>query len=143
MIDPNPPVVGKATQAVRKLYSRTPETESAFAVGFACGQAEKVYLGVCRAAMFRPAAENFEWYTGEVEKVAAAYGLAVVVLESHCPESPWEIWIARDESCVGGWVWLEANSPQWHQERAAVCGIPEREVDVNYHRRAGYGEKCD
>ena len=139
----NTKVVGKVTQQLRDLFSHTEEAAEAFAVGFAAGQAEKVYLGACKAAMFRPAAENLEWYTGELKKIVDIFGLVMVPQTTGCLETPWEIWIHRPDTQIGAWLDHETNSPEWHRLRAEACGIPQDEVDVNYHLRSGYGEKCD
>ena len=135
-------VVGKKTQDFRQRYT-DPETYRAFAVGFVAGQAEKVYLGCCQAAMFRPSKEHFEWLRSEAEVVASSFGLQVVVLDSHCPDTPYEVWVCRDAKSVGGWLNFKPNSQSWHFLRAAACGIPLADVDDKYHLRDGYGEKCD
>ena len=134
-------VVGKTTQNIRSKYSDTSERQYAFAVGFATGQAEKVHLGVCRAAMFRPSKELFEWYLGEVKQIAENYSLQVSVLACDNSETPFEIWIHNGP--IGEWLSFEINSPDWHRARAKACGIPEDKVDVNYHLKSGYGKRCD
>jgi hypothetical protein len=136
-------VVGKTTQDLRKAYESESEEYKAFAFGFAAGQAEKVHLGVCKAAMFRPGPEHMEWYLPLVEKAAIAYGLHVVVLDSGCKDTPKEIWICVDAKDVGGWFEFDVNSVPWHAARAAACGIPPRKWDFEYHLRKGYGERCD
>jgi hypothetical protein len=136
-------VVGKVGEELRLHYGKTPEEYRAFAAGFAAGQAEKVYLGACQAAMFRPSNDHFEWYYQEVKRIADAYGLETRVLSSFQMETSHEIWIYREKTVVGMWMMQDINSPEWHQLRAQLCGIPADEVDVNYHLRSGYGEKCD
>lgn len=134
-------VVGKITQVLRERYSTSEESYKAFSCGFAAGQAEKVFLGACKAAMFRPSAENFGWYFQEVKIIAEAFGLSVTLLNSHSSETPYEIWIHKD--VIGEWLNHEVNSPMWHKSRAEVCGIPAEKVDVDYHLRNGYGQKCE
>ncbi len=136
-------VVGKVTQRLRELYAPTEDLAEVFACGFAAGQAEKVYLGACKAAMFRPSSESFEWYQSQVKQIAKLYGLVCTILDSHCVETPYEVWIHRDGVQIGAWLKHEPNSPEWHKLRAEACGIPADEVDVDYHLRSGYGEKCD
>lgn len=136
-------VVGKKTQCLRDRYMEPPEVYKAFASGFAAGQAEKVFLNCCPAAMFRPSKEHFEWYKSEVEVIANVFNLRVVILDSHCPDTPHEIWICKDSNEVGKWLEHPLNSKEWHSERAVACGIPLNCVDFNYHLRNGYGEKCD
>jgi len=136
-------VIGKTTNEQRKLYEPGSEAYKAFAHGFAAGQAEKVSLGACDAAMFRPSPEHMEWYLPLVESVAATYGLHVVILDSHCEETPKEIWICSDPKKVGLWLDFDVNSAPWHAARGAACGIPPRHWDFKYHKRKGYGKRCD
>lgn len=126
-----------------KEYGRTAEEYRAFACGFVSGQAEKVYLGVCPAAMFRPSDENATWFLAEVRKSAKRYKLAWTMLPSHQPVTSMEIWICRPGYPIGLWLTSEVNSAEWHNLRAAACGIPEAERDPAYHERAGYGQKVD
>jgi hypothetical protein len=132
-------VVGDVVRELRKIYGTTPEAAKSFAYGFCAGQAEKVYLGACQAAMFRPSPEHLDWYLTEVRVIAAHFGLTVTLLDSHCPKTPTEIWIHKGK--IGEWLQHEVNSPDWHRLRAAACGIAD--VDTEYHLRCNYGEKCD
>lgn len=135
--------VGKISQRLRRRYNHSIELYRAFACGFVAGQAEKVFLGVCPAAMFRPSRDNFEWHLQEVKAIAIEYGLMVTVLNSESPDTPQEIWIHRHDFALGSWAEHAPNSIPWHRLRAAACGIPENEVDSHYHCRDGYGETCD
>jgi hypothetical protein len=122
-------------------YCRSAEEERLFAAGFVSGQAEKVYLGACRAAMFRPSPEKRDMLIEVVIEVAKRYELAVDYLLD-------EIWILRS-SFDGQWILFssllnqEVNSPAWHVWRALLCGVPVDEVDLEFHKRKGFGEKCD
>ncbi len=89
-------------EAINKYAGDDSEKIRIFAAGFVSGQAEKVYLGACRAAMFRPSQDR--------------YGMLNVVTE---------------------------DSRDWHHQRALLCGIPNEEVDYEFHIRAGHGERCD
>lgn len=90
--------------------------------------------------MFRPGLENFEWYKKEVEFVASCFDLHITILDSHCPETPHEIWIHREPK-IGDWLKYSVNSEEWHKLRAEACGI--KDIDLKYHLRSGYGKKCD
>lgn len=136
-------VVGKVGEAIRLYYGQTQETYRAYAAGFAAGQAEKVYLGVCKAAMFRPSKEHFDWYANEVFRIAENYGLRSITMSTDSPETPYEIWIYEKGFKILAWVHHPINSAEWHQLRAEACGIPADKVDLNYHMRSGYGERCD
>lgn len=115
--------------------------EYAFAAGFVSGQAEKVYLGACRAAMFRPSQERRDMILEIISDVVRRYDLCYVGMVG----SKNEIWICRRE-----WVAnvrelhsLKEDSVMWHSKRAWLCGIPDNEVDLKFHLRSGHGERCD
>jgi hypothetical protein len=112
----------------------------AFAAGFVNGQAAKVYLHACPAAMFRPSNETFGWLLDIVVNVCERYGLRYEVLQTGAVR---EIWITRIGMGVGNWYAYEKDSPMWHKLRAQACGIPESETDVNYHKRVAYEQPCD
>lgn len=120
-----------------------PDKIRAFAAGFVSGQAEKVYLGACRAAMFRPSAENAPWLLGVVREVAERYGLHVEQLPT---SRGVEIWLCRS-TCAAFTVShlpeIAENSEDWHEVRGALCGIPPSLIDRRFHERAGWGEACD
>ena len=125
-------------QGFRKHMGDNPSLEDVmkFHAGFAIGQAEKVASGACDGCMFRPAAEWRETCLEIDRDIAQRYGLHLVELNE-------EIWLVNDE----GASWLEdllnfpLNSPMWHTIRASICGIVD--IDINYHERKGYRERCD
>lgn len=55
-----------------------PDKIRIFAAGFVSGQCEKVYLGACRAAMFRPSLERSAMLLEVVHDMGQRYGLNVV-----------------------------------------------------------------
>ena len=105
---------------------------------FIAGQAEKVYLGACPAAMSRPSAGYFGKQLENIWKIAQIYDLKTATY-------PDEIWICRKEYIgdVDRMRMLPVNSPAWHHARARLCGIPLKEVDEQFHLRSGYGERAD
>lgn len=116
------------------VYSRI------YAAGFVNGQAEKVYLGACKAAMFRPSPERFDLVVEIACDAAERYGLWCRTLKEE------EVWLCRNETTaheVDHLEFMERNSPHWHLWRAALCGVPAMETDLSFHERKGYGEKCD
>lgn len=126
-------------------FCGTDEERKAFAAGHVNGQAEKVYLGACSAAMFRPQPENHEWLLLTVQKIAGRYGLRVNC-QSYVDRGTVisEIWISRKGSViVDEFTRYPVNSPTWHAVRARACGIPADEVDYVFHERRGYAEPCD
>lgn len=102
-----------------------------FIYGFISGQAEKVYLGACKAAMFRPSQELWDDELTIIQTVCHRYRLAHTVIEG-------EIWIHRHGTLVGDWTKFPRNSPEWHYMRARACGIPPGEIDVKFHERPGH-----
>lgn len=119
--------------------SNDPALVRVFAAGFVSGQAEKVYLGACRAAMFRPSAERYGMLIDVASDVARRYGLTVVT------GVKFEIWICRDEwaPMVRTLKDAEENSRIWHECRGFLCGIPFEECDYEFHLREGHGQRCD
>src|SRR3990167_3489879 len=66
------------------------EKANLFAAGFISGQAEKVYLGACTAAMFRPSADRRSVVESMLDEICGRYGLEWVPMDD-------EIWIIRHE----------------------------------------------
>ena len=96
-----------------------------FSAGHMVGQAEKIYLGVCSAAMFRPSPEYRNWAIEAAIKISGIYGLEVSLF-------------GREEIKD-----LDVNSSKWHIWRAKLCGIPDYNIDAEFHLRKGYNEPCD
>jgi hypothetical protein len=46
--------------AMQSHTDMSPEQIRVFAAGYVTGQAEKIYLGACAAAMFRPSPEHYD-----------------------------------------------------------------------------------
>lgn len=125
-------------EGVREFCGGDVALQKAFAAGFVSGQAEKVYLGACKAAMFRPSAETRGWLVPIIDSVCDRYDLRKTFIAR-------EIWITRPVNCdlVIAMIALEPNSMAWHHMRGELCGIPEEERDLRFHERTGYAEKCD
>lgn len=139
-----------------------PDDLDSFSLGIIFGQAEKVYLGACPAAMFKPAAEDFENVLAMVHNIAGRFGLQQRVISYQLPAvkdaaafssgqnlsaesaaqkatgpSVREIWIFKPQTGFefGRWIHQPVNSPVWHARRAAECGIPAVDVDQWFHER--------
>ena len=109
----------------------------AFIRGYITGQAEKVFLGACPAAVFT--ADNDSNIDRQtllliIIDIAKRYQLSMHTFSD-------QIWICRDM-----FVWckindlynsstITINSPEWHRIRAELCGIPEDEIDEKYHEQ--------
>lgn len=116
-----------------------PAKERLFAAGFVHGQAEKVYLGACMAAMFRPSTLEKQVMVQEIaEQAAVLYGLVVLNIRE-------EIWICRPdhEKDVGKLWWMIIDSGLWHCYRGGLCGVPTGEIDNQFHLRQGAKEAAD
>lgn len=110
-----------------------------FSAGHVCGQAEKVYLGACMGAMFRPSPEFYDRFMEIVTHIASVYTLRVCTLDN-------EVWILRDEMAENHFDVVkksEVNSSTWHRYRGLICGVPFRELDHEFHLRQGYGVRCE
>lgn len=122
-----------------KTRHSSSDKDLAFTAGFICGQAEKVYSGVCLAAMFRFSPKTWEQSYEAAADIAARYGLMLVNITT---DKGREAWICRDNSVASMVFRLSSyteNSPAWHEHRAWLCGIPPAEVDSEYHKREGWG----
>src|ERR1700721_1234405 len=87
-------------EGLDKYTGGDPEKIRIYAAAFCAGQAEKVCLGACRAAMFRPSADRFTMLIAVVCDVAKRYGLTVYVRPAYNPETKHagrEIWICRSK----------------------------------------------
>ena len=136
------PTCGPMYKEALELYAGfNPDKVRIFAAGFVSGQAEKVYLGACYAAMFRPSQDRYGMLLETVQDVAKRYGLAVV--------SPiggkQEIWICRPEAIgvIERLHDIPEDCPKWHEHRGFLCGVPRQEIDYQFHLRTGHGERCD
>ena len=129
-------------EAILKYAGGDPDKEYLFAAGFVSGEAEKVYLGACPAAMFRPSSDNLWWLREVVIDVMRRYGLWHWQIGD-------ELWIFRPDyfdqlkELEDLHEAKEVNTPRWHGLRAELCGVPEAEIDLAFHEREGYGEPCD
>lgn len=115
-----------------------------FAAGMATGQAEKIYLGACQAAMFRPSPENHSKMVVVCDYLSSTYGLEVSIFQRE--EIANEIWL-HNSKCTNLLSKIltteEVNSPIWHTVRGMLCGVPFNQVDMDFHERKGYRENCD
>lgn len=111
----------------------------AFVTGFAAGQMEKLTLGACASAMFRPSSAYRDWHRGIIGRLAALSGLCVTEI---VVDDDVEIWAYRPEYeyTLTQLKETEPNSPQWHTLRGALCGVPIRDIDEKFHERVGYGK---
>ncbi|MBI2053578.1 MAG: hypothetical protein HYT41_02450 [Candidatus Sungbacteria bacterium] len=116
-----------------------PEKVRVFDAGITYGQAEKVYLGACTAAMFRPTDQYWDTKLKSCKEVCGLLKLCTVIVHTSVGR---EIWVCRpeNEALVRNLLHISENSPQWHIFRGNLCGIPQSEIDVQFHLRKGYGK---
>lgn len=116
--------------------------QKAFAAGFVHGQAEKVFSGVCRGAMFRPSIKYRDWFGPVVQGAARLYGLDWDTLGNEFwifPHSErWRFEVIEQTAKTG-----VVNDPHWHIVRATFCGIPNYLIDNEYHLREGATTPAD
>lgn len=129
----------------RQVIEMTSDPILLFASGHVCGQSEKIYLGACSAAMFRPSTEEgFRGLLATVEICSLVYGLRIRVL---FPDDlgKREIWIFRpdNDGLIASLEDEEYNSPSWHILRGLLCGVPLDSIDAEFHLRKGFAEPCD
>jgi hypothetical protein len=126
--------------ALRHYAGDDPERIRLFAAGFVSGQAEKVYLGACRAAMFRPSPDRRAMLLEILEDVARRYGLHYTVEAD-------EIWLWRDPGTANAIDQVfrrgDRDPAGYHRLRGMLCGVPPDEIDEQFHRRPGHGQRCD
>lgn len=112
--------------------------------GHALGQAEKIHLGACSAAMFRPSTPILRgWILQVCAILSGVYSLEISVFERE--EIADEIWIHTPESrhLISRLAHIEYNSQEWHTLRGKLCGVPPSQIDCEFHLRKGFGEPCD
>lgn len=108
-----------------------------FAAGFITGQMEKVYLGACGAAMFRPKDEDYEMVLEIIERSVEEYGLNILRVHD-------EIWVHHSSIPLQVISYCsDKESKLGHFVRSMLCGVPLREIDYNFHNRIGSREKGD
>jgi hypothetical protein len=113
-------------------YVKPIDTYEVFAAGFVTGQAEKVYLGAADAAMFAPDKEQFTILFRLARSAANRYEGLYIEVYGH------EVWLFRNEQALLKFDRLkhiQKYSPTWHTIRAELCGIPEDEIDTEFHKR--------
>lgn len=131
--------------AWKKAVTSTDDPILLFSAGHMCGQAEKIYLGACNGAMFRPSTdEGYAFVFNFALFLARVYGLSVSTLDviEECKD---EIWIHKAESTqtIESLRHIQINSPKWHEIRGRLCGIPSNQIDSMFHLRKGYNKPCD
>ncbi len=122
-------------ELLERFTDHEPTAVAAFAAGFMTGQAEKVWCGACKAAMFRPDTSQHDELLGEIiQDVAGQYGL---FYERYVFAGEVEYWIASS-----GWWFLvdrltemKYDTPKWHLHRAALCGVSPWNVELDYHKQ--------
>lgn len=117
------------------------EKTKLFSAGFVTGEAEKVHLGACQAAMFRPSADRLDWMAGICGRVCLEYDLGLSTLDTARGRELW-IYRASDSFALDRLHQLgemvrsdEVNTPRWHAIRGLLCGVPASELDVEFHKR--------
>ncbi|MEK6885095.1 MAG: hypothetical protein AABY22_36020 [Nanoarchaeota archaeon] len=108
-----------------------------FRTGYITGLAEKVYLGACNGAMMKPKSTETELIFSLATKIAETYSLGIFKYSyQENTKDIEEIWILRNEEAqkmLEALETLSVNSPGWHSIRGLLCGIPQAEIDTEFH----------
>lgn len=138
------PLLKEAMDAVYALKvlseENTENNDLLIMAGFMLGQMEKVYLGACGAAMFRPFNQDLDFARHVVLEAAKVYDLEHQVIPSGATEGATEIWVYRHKwaTVIEHLKTLKINSPEAHTLRALLCGINPSEIDTDFHLRKGW-----
>lgn len=110
-----------------------------FYMGFVTGHAEKVWMGAAKASMFRPPTDRWDsvmWCILHAKKI---YDLHHEFVETSRGD---EIWLYRDKDVESKLWWLgelvkkgRENTPEWHEIRGRLTGVPENLIDRKFHER--------
>lgn len=128
-------------RAMKMFHVDTDGVARVFAAGFISGQAEKIKLGACQAAMFRPSPERLDTIAETAHNVCQIYGLHTRIVDD-------EVWIYRLEVAemidkLQDRPTLQVNSKEWHFIRGALTGVPATDIDYCFHERSAFMEPCD
>lgn len=123
----------------------------AFTIGFIGGQAEKVYLGSCMAAMFRPSDAHIGMVCSILRHVTGIYQGVVWMRDPYAKEvwlylEPYSALIKeviRHSKLIQDEEASEEEVRHYHEIRARLCGVSSHQIDREFHLRKGYGEPCD
>lgn len=133
----NKPSCGPLFKQVWELARKDETSEIAqFSWGHLCASAEKVYLGACVAAMFRPGIMSQDSFVKRLQQVAGIYGLSFLIRGSHHNT---EYWLFRldNHRLIDLIDQVAENSPAHHFIRGILCGVPASEIDLEFHLRQG------
>lgn len=134
------PTCGPLYNEARETARSFPE-HLTFSLGFMTGEAEKIYLGACVAAMFRPGSpESMQIQELFAKRLQQIYGVEPLVFFD-------ELWIFRPTTDVivamESMRRAEKNSSEYHRIRAELCGIPLKWIDYEFHKRYAKGPTTD
>ncbi len=124
------PTCGPLFQQVFTEASKKALTPLAmFSWGHLCASAEKIWLGACPAAMFRPT-DNESEFEARISYVASVYSLDSMKVDD-------EYWLFRRQyyHTIVDMKMAEKNSPLYHSLRGLLCGVPVNELDLTFHER--------
>lgn len=137
-------MVRKATQdqtcrpLFRKAYEAALSDSSdpliLFSWGHLAASADKIWLGACQAAMFRPGVSDASRFQFRIEIVAEIYGLEWTYIAA---DRGTEFWLFNKDSLRSILLLekLSPDSPESHYIRGTLCGIPPEKIDLVFHER--------
>lgn len=129
MPDPGTKTCGTLfTEALQHACGEDSRLVSAFYAGFITGQAEKVHLGACMAAMFHPSPDHLRLVMEITADTATRYALSWRTIED-------EVWIYQPmvESLMYDVYRSLYLTERQHVLRGLLCGIPVDRIDPQWH----------
>lgn len=106
-----------------------------FSWGHLAASAEKIWLGACNAAVFRPVTSEVSRFQLRIAIVAEIYGLEWTYIGL---DRGTEFWLFTQDSLQSVLLLVEklhTNSPESHYIRGTLCGIPPEKIDLEFHER--------
>ena len=141
---------GPLYRGVREQFTgNDPVQNRAFAQGFMAGEAEKVYLGACMAAMFRPTSTIGwqlveQWAIGICRIYGLVYATIKYVDPSRNDEVVFEVWVCQDLEILKIVRSLttnhDVNGKSWHMARGVLTGVSANDIDPRFHERQSTGD---
>jgi hypothetical protein len=108
-----------------------PEDEKLFAIGYYYGQCEKIFLGACKAAMFRPDERNWDTCLKAIYQICEKLELDITLVPMERGGQTEEIWVSQPGTVLD-FRQVQEGCESWHIRRGVLCGISEDKIDPKW-----------